>query len=52
VNGQALALLRRGDQVMVLDVDEATARRIKRLPLGAQVSVSAKGVIKAKGRSR
>jgi hypothetical protein len=52
VDGQALALLRQGDQVMVLKIDEATARRLKRLSLGAQVSVSARGVIKAKGRSR
>jgi hypothetical protein len=52
VDGQALALLRQGDQVMVLEIDEATARRLNRLSLGAQVGVSARGVIKAKGRSR
>lgn len=52
VDGQALALLRQGDQVVVLEVDAATARRLKRLPLGAKVGVSARGVIKAKGRSR
>lgn len=52
VDGQALALLRQGEQVMVLDIDEATARRLKRLALGAQVRVSAKGAVKAKGRSR
>jgi hypothetical protein len=52
VDGQALALLRQGDKVMVLEVDEATARRLKRMTLGAQVGVSARGVIKAKGRSR
>jgi hypothetical protein len=52
VDGHPLALLRQGAQVMVLEVDEATARRLARLPLGAQVGVSARGVIKAKGRSR
>jgi hypothetical protein len=52
VDGQALALLRQGDQIVVLEVDAATARRLKRLPLGAQVGVDARGVIKAKGRSR
>jgi hypothetical protein len=45
-------LLKQGDRLMVLEVDAATARRLKRLPLGAQVSVNAHGVIKAKGRSR
>jgi hypothetical protein len=52
VDGHPLALLRQGAQVMVLEVDEATARRLAHLPLGAQVGVSAQGVIKAKGRSR
>jgi hypothetical protein len=52
IDGHPLALLRQGAQVMVLEVDEATARRLGRLPLGAQVGVSAQGVIKAKGRSR
>ena len=52
VDGQMLVLLRRDDAVMVLDVDDATARRLKRLPLGAQVGVDAHGVIRQKGRSR
>jgi hypothetical protein len=52
IDGHPLALLRQGDQVTVLEVDEATARRLGRLPLGAQVAVSAQGAIKAKGRSR
>jgi hypothetical protein len=52
IDGHPLALLRQGAQVMVLEVDEATARRLGRLPLGAQVGVSGQGVIKAKGRSR
>jgi hypothetical protein len=52
IDGQVLALLRRGNQVKVLEVDAATAQRLGRLPLGARVDVSALGVIRAKGRSR
>jgi hypothetical protein len=52
VDGQMLALLKRGDAVMVLEVDDATAQRLKRLPLGAQVGMNAQGVIRKKGRSR
>jgi hypothetical protein len=52
VEGQGLALLSQGDQVMVLEVDDATVRRLRRLPLGAKVVVNAHGVIKAKGRRR
>jgi hypothetical protein len=52
VDGQLLALLRRGDEVMVLEVDDATEQRLRRLPLGTQVGVSAQGVIKKKGRRR
>jgi hypothetical protein len=52
VDGQALALLTQESQVMVLEIDEATARRLTHLPLGARVGVSAGGVIRTKGRSR
>lgn len=52
IDGQALALLKVGDEVVVLPVDDATARRLKRLPLGRPVEVSATGAIKSKGRSR
>jgi hypothetical protein len=52
IDGHALALLRQGDAVMVLEIDEATARRLRHLPLGAQVGVNAQGAIKSKGRSR
>jgi hypothetical protein len=52
VDGQGLALLSQGNQVMVLEVDDATVRRLRRLPLGAKLGVNAHGVIKAKGRSR
>jgi hypothetical protein len=52
VDDQALALLRRGEQIMVLEVSDAAAQRLRRLPLGARVEVNARGAIKAKGRSR
>jgi molybdopterin converting factor small subunit len=52
VDGQNLALLKQGDEVAVLPVDEATVRRLKRVSVGDQVSVTAKGAIKTKGRSR
>jgi hypothetical protein len=34
VDGHSLALLKRGEEVMVLPIDEATARRMQRLALG------------------
>ena len=52
VEGQALALLKRGEEVMVLPVDDATARRLKRVAVGEAVTVTPKGSIKTKGRSR
>lgn len=52
IDEQALALLKVGKEILVLPVDEATARRLKRISLGQQIEVSAKGVIKMKGRSR
>jgi hypothetical protein len=51
VEDQIIVLLRQGDEVMVLEVDDAAALRLKRLPLGAKVSVTAQG-IKMRGRSR
>ena len=52
IDGQALALLKAGNEILVFPVDDATARRLKRISLGQQIEVSAKGVIKTKGRSR
>lgn len=52
VEGQALALLKRGEEIMVLPVDDATARRLKRVAIGDSVAVTPKGSIKTKGRSR
>lgn len=52
IDGQSLALLKLGEEVMVLPVDDATARRLKRVTVGEPISVTAKGAIKTKGRSR
>jgi len=52
IQGQAMALLKRGDEVLVLPVNEATARRMKRMKLGDPVTATAKGAVKAKGKSR
>lgn len=51
IDGHSLALLQRGEEVMVLPIDEATARRMKRLALGDPVTVT-QGAIKMPGRSR
>lgn len=52
VEGQSMALLKRGDELLVLPVNEATARRMKRMKLGDPVTANATGAIKSKGRSR
>ncbi len=51
IDGHSLALLKRGEEVMVLPIDEATARRMQRLALGDPVTVT-QGSIKMPGRSR
>lgn len=50
VDGQQLALLKRGDTILVLPVDDATVRRLKRLALGTMLTVSRHGHVKSKGR--
>jgi hypothetical protein len=52
VEGETLALLKCDEEVVVLAVDAATARWMKRLSLGDDVSLTAKGSVKTKGRSR
>jgi len=51
IDGHSLALLKRGEEVMVLPMDEATARRMQRLALGDPVTVT-QGSIRMPGRSR
>ena len=53
IEGHALALLKRGEEVMVMPIDQATARRLARLTVGDAVSITPQGSIKTKkGRSR
>jgi len=52
IDGQALALLKVNDEVMVVPVDEAMARRLKRVAVGQLVGLAADGIIRTKGRSR
>jgi hypothetical protein len=52
VDGQSLALLKGSDQIMVLPIDGATERRLKRIAVGDCVTVTPNGTIKTKGRSR
>ena len=51
VDGQMLTLLKSGNIIMVLPIDQPTARRLKRLPVGDSIIVT-KDKIKTKGRSR
>jgi hypothetical protein len=52
IGEESLALLKSGEEIMVLPVDATAARRLKRTVVGDILSVSAKGSIKTKGRSR
>jgi Fe-S cluster biosynthesis and repair protein YggX len=52
IDGQCLVLLEHADEVMVLPVDEATARRVEHMPVGTAVIVTPQGSVKSKGRGR
>jgi hypothetical protein len=52
VDGQQLALLERGGEIMVTPVSDATALRLKRLARGDLVTVGKGGSIRGKGRRR
>ncbi|MGE9765316.1 TraI/MobA(P) family conjugative relaxase [Pseudomonas sp. PDM20] len=52
LDGEHMALLQRGEEVLVLPVNEATARRLQRKKLGEPVTANSQGVVKTKGRSR
>ena len=52
VEGQTLALLKWGDDIMVLPIDAATTRRLQRVAIGQTVNVTPKGSVKTKDRSR
>ena len=48
VEGEALVLLKRGgaDDVVVLPVDAATARRLRRIAVGEPLTVTPRGAIR------
>lgn len=52
VEGQKLALLRRGDEIMVLPIDATSAARAARLAIGDRIEIGADGTVKGRGRSR
>lgn len=53
VEGHILALVKRGDDVLVVPIDQTTANRLKRVAVGDTVSITPEGSIKtSKGRSR
>lgn len=52
VEDQPLALLRNGEEIMVLPIDEATARRLGRMALGERLTMTPWGAIRARSRSR
>lgn len=52
IDGRFLALLKRGDNVEVLPIDQATARRLKRVKVGDAVTITDTGRIKMRGRIR
>lgn len=52
VEGQALALLNHGHEVLVLPVDQATARRMRRLQIGEAVTITPRGSLKKSARKR
>lgn len=52
VGDQTVALLRRGEEIQVLSVDAATARRLKRLGVGDPLTVTSNGSIRPLGQTR
>ncbi len=53
VDGQVLALVKQSDEIVVIPIDDSTARRLKRVQIGDELTVGADGRIMAKkGRSR
>ena len=53
IDGQAMALLQKNNEIFVMPLDEAGERKLKRLAIGDQVTIAKNGAIKtSKGRSR
>jgi hypothetical protein len=52
VEGQKLALLKRGDEIMVLPIDATSAARAAKLAIGDKIEIATDGTVKGRGRSR
>jgi Relaxase/Mobilisation nuclease domain/Large polyvalent protein-associated domain 7 len=52
IEGEALALLKRDQVILVMPIDDKTANRLSRLSIGDQVTCTGIGIVKTKGRSR
>ncbi|MDF7677042.1 relaxase/mobilization nuclease domain-containing protein [Neisseriaceae bacterium ESL0693] len=53
VEGQPLALVKRGSDILIMPIDQATVNSLKRIAIGDAISITLKGSIKtSKGRSR
>jgi hypothetical protein len=52
VEGQKLALLKRGDEIMVLPIDATSAARAAKLAIGDKIKIATDGTVKGRGRSR
>jgi len=52
VEGQKMALLKRGDEIMVLPIDATSAARAAKLAIGDKIEIAADGTVKGRGRSR
>lgn len=52
VEGQKMALLKRGDEILVLPIDATSAARAARLAIGDKIEIAADGTVKGRGRSR
>ncbi len=53
IEGQSLVLLKRGEEIVVMPINEATVRQMKRLSIGDPVTIAKNGSIKTtKGRRR
>jgi hypothetical protein len=52
VAGQGLALLRHGDDILVMPADDTALRRLKLRAIGDVIKISAQGLVKPRGRGR
>lgn len=52
IEGTKLALLKRGDEIMVLPIDATSAARAARLARGDRIEIGTDGTVKSRGRRR